>query len=78
MKSQIALVAVGLVLATAALGFATLGHLPAFNSREAALVRPDDSTGAGVPLRIDCFIGMKGEPGSLYRGWVCVMSPRPN
>ena len=36
MKSQISLIAVGLIVATMALGFAAVGHLPSFKSREAA------------------------------------------
>lgn len=71
MKRQISFAAMVLVVATAALGFAIVRHRPLFNSREAAPVRPDDPTGEGVPRRIDCFIGMKGELGSLYRGWIC-------
>jgi hypothetical protein len=71
MKRQISFAAMVLVVATTALGFAIVRHRPLINTREAAPVRPDDSTGEGVPRRIDCFIGMRGEPGSLYRGWIC-------
>jgi len=79
MKSQISLIAAGLFVATMALGFAAVGHLPSFKSREVApLVHGAELTGAGA-RRIYCFIGMKGEPGSLYRGWVCdEVSPRQN
>jgi hypothetical protein len=58
------LIAVGLIVATMALGFAAVGHLP---SREAASpAQGAELTGTGA-RRVYCFIGMKGEPpGSLY------------
>ncbi len=72
MKSHFSLIAVGLIVATMTLGFAAVGHLPAFKSRAAAPppVRDAELTGAGA-RRIYCFIGIKRESGNLYRGWVC-------
>lgn len=76
MKSQTSFIAAGAVLAAAALGFATVGHLPA------------DSLGAGAspalsalpaaasaPPRVYCYSGMKSEEGRLTRGWVCEPEP---
>jgi hypothetical protein len=34
-------------------------------------VRVADSASTGAPRRVYCYSGIKGEPGSLYRGWVC-------
>ena len=39
MKSQISFIAIGLVTATTALGFATAGHLPAANPKVIVPVR---------------------------------------
>ena len=78
MKSRLYFTVIGLVLATTILGFATVHHLPAFKSHEAtAPVRVAESTATSAPRRVDCFIGMKGEQGSLYRGWVCVPEHAP-
>jgi hypothetical protein len=72
MKSKLSFTAIGVFFAMAALGFTAVGHLPVFHSRaRTAPVRVAEPTDA-PPNRIDCFIGMKGEPGSLYRGWICV------
>jgi len=71
MKSQITFTALGLVLATTALGFATVGHLPSFHSSEITPIRVIQPTGAEAPRPIHCYSGLKGEPGKLYRGWVC-------
>ncbi|HUI21112.1 MAG TPA: hypothetical protein VLZ74_08715 [Methylocella sp.] len=72
MKSQISFVAVGLVVATTALGFATVGPLPAPNTaREIVPVRIVDSTDTAA-RRVYCYNGIRGESGSLSRGWVCV------
>lgn len=70
MKSQLSFTVMGLVLATAALGFAAVGHLPGLHPRETATVgiaRAMD----GPPHQIHCFMGLKGEPANLYRGWIC-------
>ncbi|MFZ0496795.1 MAG: hypothetical protein WBE80_14920 [Methylocella sp.] len=78
MKRQISFIAIGIVAATTALGLATAGHLPAFNSRETAPpVRMADLTGAGAARRVYCYSGIKGAPGSLYRGWVCELEHAP-
>lgn len=72
MKSQISFIAIGIVIATTVLGFATTGQLPASNSREIVpAVHMADLTGAGIARRVYCYSGIKGAPGSLYRGWVC-------
>jgi hypothetical protein len=71
MKSQISFIAIGLVTATTALGFATGGHLPAANPKVIVPVRVADSASTGAPRRVYCYSGIKGEPGNLYRGWVC-------
>jgi hypothetical protein len=77
MKSKLSFTAMGIVFAIAVLGFAATGHLPAFHSRAGTSpVRIAEPTDA-PPHRIYCFIGMKGELGSLYRGWVCVPEPVP-
>jgi len=34
-------------------------------------VRVADSASTGAPRRVYCYSGIKGEPGNLYRGWVC-------
>jgi hypothetical protein len=71
MKSQIYLTALGLVLATSALGFATVGHLPSFHARETAPIRAFQPAAEDAPHPIRCYNGVKGEPEKLYRGWVC-------
>ena len=76
MKSQLSFTAIGLVLATAALGFAAVGHLPGVHPRETVTVSVAGAKD-GPPHRIDCFIGMRGEPGSLYRGWICEREQAP-
>jgi hypothetical protein len=74
MKSKLSFMAMGIVLASAALGLAAVGHLPFFpSSARIAPVRVAEPSGAR-PNHTNCFIGMKGEPsepGSLYRGWIC-------
>lgn len=77
MKSQISFIAIGLVAATMALGFATVGPLPAANPLGIAPVRVTDSAGTGNPRRVYCYSGIKGEPGSLYRGWICETEGTP-
>jgi hypothetical protein len=72
MKSQISFIAIGLVAATAALGFATVGRLPATSPHLTAPVRVADSTTPGAPPHVYCYSGIKGGQDSLYRGWVCV------
>lgn len=77
MKSKLIFTAIGFVVAVAALGFAAAGHFPGFHSRvRTTPVRVAEPTDA-PPNRIDCFIGMKGEPGSLYRGWICERQHAP-
>ncbi len=70
MKRQLSSTAMGLVLPTAALAFATVGDLPSSHSCETAPVNVAEAKDA-LPNRINCFIGTKVEQGSLYRGWVC-------
>ncbi len=78
MKSQISFVAIGIVIATTVLGFATAGPLPAFDSREIVpAVHMAGLTGASVERRVYCYSGIKGAPGSLYRGWVCELEHVP-
>lgn len=77
MKTQLSFTAVGLVLATTALGFATVGRLPAVSARETTPVRVANVTSTGAPPRVHCYSGVKGEPGSLYRGWVCLPERPP-
>ena len=77
MKSQISFIAMGIVAATTALGFATIGHLPAANPNVIAPVHVADSAGTGAPRRVYCYSGIKGEPGNLYRGWVCEPAHAP-
>jgi hypothetical protein len=72
MKSQTSFIAMGIVVATTALGFATVGHLPSLRPpHETAPIRLTDSTAASTPRRVYCYNGTKGEPDNLYRGWVC-------
>ncbi|HUB64581.1 MAG TPA: hypothetical protein VL996_09085 [Methylocella sp.] len=71
MKSQISFIATGLVAATIALGFATVGRLPALLHHETSEIRLADSA-PDTPPRVYCYSGIKGEPGSLYRGWICL------
>jgi hypothetical protein len=78
MKSQISFIAVGLVVATAALGFATVGRLPALPPHETVVpVRVAEAAGTSAPPRVYCYNGTKGEPGKLYRGWVCLPEHPP-
>lgn len=76
MKSQISFIAIGLVAATTALGFATVGPLRT-NPSVTAPVRVSDSVVTGAPPRVYCYSGVKGSQGSLYRGWVCVPEHEP-
>jgi hypothetical protein len=71
MKSQIFFIAMGIVVSTTALGFATVGQPPAPQPYKTTPVLITDSAAANKPRRIYCYNGTKGEPGSLYRGWVC-------
>jgi hypothetical protein len=77
MKSQICFVAMGLILATTALGFATVGHVPPFRSHETTPIQVSQSTPEPGPRRVYCYSGLKGEPGKLYRGWVCETADSP-
>jgi hypothetical protein len=72
MKRRLSFAAMGLVLGTTALGFATHRDLSAFNSHQAAapLVHRGEATETR-PRRVYCFIGTKGAPDSLFRGWIC-------
>lgn len=77
MKSKHFFAAMGTVLAIAAVGSAAVGHLPGFHSAvRTSPVRFAEPTDA-PPNRIDCFIGMQGEPGNLFRGWICVREQAP-
>ena len=74
MKSQISFIAVGLVVATADLGFATVGRLPALPPHETVVpVRVAEAAGTSAP-RVYCY---NGKPGRLYRGWVCLPEHPP-
>jgi hypothetical protein len=77
MKSQISFIAMGLVVATTALGFATAGRLPALIPHATVPVRVAEAAGTGVPRRVYCYSGIKGEPGRLYRGWICLPEHPP-
>jgi hypothetical protein len=78
MKTQLSFTALGLVLATTALGFATVGHPSAVSPRETTPVRVANGASTGAPPRVYCYSGVKGEPGSLYRGWVCLPEHPPS
>jgi hypothetical protein len=71
MKSQISFIAMAIIVAITALGFATVGHLPSLRPHETAPIRLTDSSAASTPRRVYCYNGTKGEAGNLYRGWVC-------
>jgi len=74
MKSQSSFIALGLIISTSALGFATVGPLPAATTQKVVSVRISDQPApkATHPSRLYCFNGAKGEPDHLYRGWVCL------
>ena len=72
MKGQLSFTALGLIISTTALGFATVGPLPAATSQKTVPVRISDRTKIENPQRVYCFNGLKGEPDHLYRGWVCL------
>ncbi|MGH6796311.1 MAG: hypothetical protein ACREDD_05610 [Methylocella sp.] len=76
MKRQLSSTAMGLVLPTAALAFATVGDLPSSHSCETAPVNVAEVKNA-LPNRIHCYIGMSGAPGSVYRGWICEREHAP-
>jgi hypothetical protein len=77
MKSKLSFAAVGVVFPVAALGFTAVGHLPVFQSRaRTAPIRVAKPTDV-LPNRVYCFIDMKGEPGRLYRGWICEREHAP-
>lgn len=71
MKSQMSFIALGLVISTTALGFATVGPLPEAPRHESSQIRFAKSSGSSAAQKIFCYSGIKGEPGKLYRGWIC-------
>jgi hypothetical protein len=77
MKSQMSFIAMAIVVATTALGFATVGHLPSFQLRDMAPIHLNDSSASSNPRRVYCYNGMKGGPGNLSRGWVCESAHGP-
>jgi hypothetical protein len=56
MKSQIS-IAMAIIVATTALGFATVGHLPSLRPHETAPIRLTDSSAASTPRRVYCYNG---------------------
>ena len=57
MKSQISFIAVGLVVATADVGFATVGRLPALPPHETVVpVRVAEAAGTSAPPRVSIAI----------------------
>jgi hypothetical protein len=76
MKSQTSFIAAGAVLASAALGLAIVGHLPAASlGPEASPAVSAGPAAASAPPRVYCYSGMKSEEGRLTRGWVCEPEP---
>jgi hypothetical protein len=73
MKGQTSLIAMWLVVATTAVGFATLGDMPKARPREDAssLHQTQTIVAADLPGRAHCYNGMKAGKGNLYRGWMC-------
>ena len=71
MKSQISFIAIVLVAATAVLGFATVGPLRATPETQTTFVQVSESNTHGPASRVFCYNGIRGEQGSLYRGWIC-------
>ncbi|HUZ91457.1 MAG TPA: hypothetical protein VMU78_06115 [Methylocella sp.] len=77
MKSQISFIAMAIIVATTALGFATVGRLPSLQPHVTTPIGFTNSSAASTPRRVYCYNGIKGEPGNLYRGWVCESERAP-
>lgn len=70
MKSQLSFTTIGLIPSLALLALATIGHAPAFLSRETvqvSLAAPDEN-----PVRHGlCASGVKAQYSYVHRGFVC-------
>jgi hypothetical protein len=81
MKGQTSLIAMWLVVATTAVGFATVGDMPDAGPHEDAssLHQSHTTVAADLPRRVHCYNGMKAGQGNLYRGWMCELEhPAPS
>jgi len=72
MKSKIFLIAIGVFVAAMALGFTTVGRLPASPETATPIVHQADAIGASTTRGSYCFSGERSEQGHLDRGWVCL------